>query len=140
MLSSVTKDDVPLGDINRLKPFWYLADSLPERIPRKNRSMQVGFRVDFTFIRAEIQQHLAGKYGFEVFNFQNTSTDGASPENATIGETRHSHLVIGIFGARIGWKVPDRDPLSPTLREWRAALESPLKFKVFVLKRSLGTC
>jgi hypothetical protein len=37
---------------------------------------------------------------------------------------------------RTGWKVGDRDPLTPTFREWRAALEAPLKFKVFALKGS----
>jgi hypothetical protein len=34
--------------------------------------------------------------------------------------------------------VPDQNPLTPTFREWRAALESPLKFKVFVLKGALS--
>lgn len=51
-------------------------------------------------------------------------------------ETRRCYLVIGIFGSRVEWKVPDHDPLTPTFREWRTALENPLKFKIFVLKSS----
>jgi len=132
MLSSVTKDDLPLGDIGKLKGFWYESERLSERLPK------TASRVDFTFARTEIQHHLEGKYGFEVYNFQNTPSDGASPEQVTTRETRHSHLAIGIFASQVGWKVPDQDPLTPTFREWRAALESPLKFKVFVLKGSLN--
>jgi hypothetical protein len=138
MLSSVTKDDLPLGDIRKLKDFWYESETIPERLQQSGWPLKTGSRIDFTFARSEIQHHLAGKYGFEVYNFQNTATDGASPEKVTILETRRSHLVIGIFGSQTGWRVPDQDPLTPTFREWRAALESPLKFKVFVLKGALS--
>ena len=137
MLSSVTKDDLPLGDVGKLKAFWYESQSLSDRLTIKNSTLKADSRIDFTFVRSEIQRHLKGKYGFEVYNFQNTPSDGASPEEVTIRETRRSHLVIGIFGSQVGWKVSDHDPLSPTFREWRTALESPLKFKVFVLKSSL---
>jgi hypothetical protein len=137
MLSSVTKDDLPLGDLKKLKGFWHDSETLNERLPKTSGSPKPASRVDFTFVRKEIQRHLECKYGFEVYNFQNTPSDGASPEQATIRETRRSHLVIGIFGSRVGWKVADHDPLTPTFREWRTALENPLKFKVFVLKSSL---
>jgi len=137
MLSSVTKDDVPIGDVGKLKGFWHDSETLIERVSNKDRSLKPNSRVDFTFVRGEIQRHLESKYGFEVYNFQNTPSDSASPEAVTIRETRRSHLVIGIFGSRVGWKVPDQDPLTPTFREWRTALASPLKFKVFVLKSSL---
>jgi hypothetical protein len=138
MLSSVTKDDLPLGDINKLQDFWYQVETLASRLRQSGAASTQGARIDFTFARAEIQRHLEGKYGFEVYNFQNTPTDGASPEKATILETRRSHLVIGIFGSQTGWKVPDQDPLTPTFREWRAALENLLKFKVFILKGALS--
>jgi hypothetical protein len=138
MLSSVTKDDLSLGDIGKLKDFWYQSETLPVRLQQNGWTPKAGSRIDFAFARSEIQQHLAGKYGFEVYNFQNTPTEGASPEKATIFETRRSQLVIGIFGSQTGWRVPDQDPLTPTFREWRAALESPLKFKVFVLKGALS--
>jgi len=137
MLSSVTKDDLPIGDVGKLKGFWLAGETLIERVSNKDRSLKPNSRVDFTFVRGEIQRHLESKYGFEVYNFQNTPSDSASPEAVTIRETRRSHLVIGIFGSRVGWKVPDQDPLTPTFREWRTALASPLKFKVFVLKSSL---
>jgi hypothetical protein len=137
MLSSVTKDDLPIGDVSKLKDFWHDSETLTERLPNKDCLLNPHSRVDFTFVRGEIQRHLERKYGFEVYNFQNTPSDSASPEQVTIRETRRSHLVIGIFGSRVGWKVPDHDPLTPTFREWRTALESPLKFKVFVLKSSL---
>jgi hypothetical protein len=138
MLSSVTKDDLPLGDIGKLRDFWYQAETMETRLRQSGAASTPGARIDFTFARAEIQRHLEGKYGFEVYNFQNTPTDGASPEKATILETRRSHLVIGLFGSQTGWKVPDQDPLTPTFREWRSALESLLKFKVFILKGALS--
>jgi hypothetical protein len=46
-------------------------------------------------------------------------------------EVKKSHLVIGILGSTMGWKVPDADPLTPTLREWRTALRTPMKFHAF---------
>ena len=137
MLSSVTKDDLPVGGLVKLKSFWYESEALAERLPAKGRPQNGDTRVDFTSVRTEIQRHLEGKYGFEVYNFQNTPSDGASPEEVTDRETRRCHLVIGIFGSRVGWKVPDHDPLTPTFREWRTALENPLKFEVFVPKSSL---
>ena len=136
MLSSVTKDDIPLGDIGKLKDFWYQAAALVERIQLNGQPLTAGSRISFTDARSEIQHHLEGKYGFEVYNFQDTPTDSGAPEKVTILETHRSHIVIGIFGSKTGWTVPDQDPLSPTFREWRAALESPLKFKVFALKDS----
>lgn len=79
MLSSVTKDDLPLGDIRKLKDFWYESETLPDRLQQSGWPLKTGSRIDFT---------LAGKYGFEVYNFQNTPSDGASPEKVTILETR----------------------------------------------------
>ena len=137
MLSSVTKDDIPLGDIRSLKSTWYEFETLTERLQSAGLSVEADSRIDFTSVRTEIQRHLKGKYGFEVYNFQNTPSDGGSPERVTILESHRSHLVIGIFGSKTGWKVPDQDPLTPTFREWRAALETPLKFKIFAFKGSL---
>jgi hypothetical protein len=138
MLSSVTKDDIPLGDIRQLNDSWYQAVSLPERIRNIGKPPKPETRISFTDVRREVQHHLEGKYGFEVFNFQNSPTDGGSPETETLRETHRSHFVIGLFGTQSGWKVPDQDPLTPTFREWRAALESPLKFKIFALKGSFS--
>jgi len=138
MLSSVTKDDILLGDIGSLKDSWYQFATLQERCKQKNAPPKKDPRIDFTSVRAELTNHLEGKYGFEVYNFQNRPADGGSPQGVTILETHRSQLVIGIFGSQGGWKVPDQDPLTPTFREWRAALEQPLKFKLFVLKGSLA--
>src|ERR1035437_3498205 len=138
VLSSVTKDDIPLGNIGQLGDFWFQAETLPERLHLNGQPLKTDSRVSFTDIRSEIQNHLEGKYGFEVYNFQGTPTDSGAPEKVTILETHRSHLVIGIFGSHTGWTVPDQDPLTPTFREWRAALESPLKFKVFALKDSFS--
>lgn len=80
MLSSVTKDDLPVGDLVKLKSFWYESETLAERLPAKGRPQNGDTRVDFTSVRTEIQRHLEGKYGFEIYNFQNTPSDGASPE------------------------------------------------------------
>lgn len=138
MVSSVTKDDIPLGDIGKLKDFWYEADTLRERLQPVGQPLTAAPRISFTVARIEIQHHLECKYGFEVYNFQDTPTDSGAPEKVTILETHRSHIVIGIFGSQTGWTVPDQDPLTPTFREWRAALESPLKFKVFALKDSFS--
>jgi hypothetical protein len=138
MLSSVTKDDILLGDIGSLKDSWYQFATLHERLKQKSAPLKKDSRIDFTSVRAELTNHLEGKYGFEVYNFQNRPSDGGSPQGVTILETHRSQLVIGIFGSQSGWKVPDQDPLTPTFREWRAALEQPLKFKLFVLKGSLA--
>ena len=126
MLSSVTKDDLPLGDVRQLKDFWYQTASLPERLRLNGKLPKPETRISFTDTRSELQHHLEGKYGFEVFNFQNTPTDGGTPETETLRETHRSHFVIGLFDAQSGWKVPDQDPLTVTFREWRVALESPL--------------
>jgi hypothetical protein len=137
MISSVTKDEIPLGDIQTLKDFWHQGSTLSGRLTGQGFSAEPGTQVSFTFIREELQRHLAGKYGFEAFAFENTPSRGGAPQGATVLETHGSHLVLGILGSNTGWKVPDQDPLTPTFREWRAALESPLKFKVFVLKGAL---
>jgi hypothetical protein len=56
----------------------------------------------------------------------------------TVLEATGAHLVIGIFGSKTGWAVGDQDPLTPTLREWRAALQQALKFRLFYMKGSVG--
>jgi hypothetical protein len=109
-----------------LKDFWYQTASLPERLRLNGKLPTPETRISFTDTRSELQHHLEGKYGFEVFNFQNTPTDGGTPETETLRETHRSHFVIGLFDAQSGWKVPDQDPLTLTFREWRVALESPL--------------
>jgi hypothetical protein len=68
MLSSVTKDDLPLGDIGKLKDFWYESETLPDRLQQSGWPLKAGSRIDITFARNEIQHHLAGKYEFEVYN------------------------------------------------------------------------
>jgi hypothetical protein len=138
MLSSVTKDEIPLGDTSMLKAFWFEAETAAERLQAGGEPLKADSRISFTAARSEVQRHLIGKYGFEVYNFQNTPTDSGAPEEITIQEVYRSHMVIGLFGSQTGWKVPDQDPLTPTLREWRAALERPLKFKLFAFKGSLG--
>jgi hypothetical protein len=137
MISSVTKDQILLGDIKTLQDFWYQGGTLSDRLAKEGFSAGASASVSFSFVRGELERHLTGKYGFEVYIFENTPGPGGTPQGVTVFETHKSHLVIGIFGSSAGWKVPDQDPLTPTFREWRAALESPLKFKVFVLKGSL---
>lgn len=137
MISSVTKDEVPLGDIGALKDVWYRATGLPDRLKAQGLSAEPRTAVPFSAIRKELREHLAGKYGFDVYIFEETPGPGGNPKDVTVRKARKSHLVIGIFGTKTGWKVPDQDPLKPTFREWRAALQSPLTFKVFILKGSL---
>jgi hypothetical protein len=61
-----------------------------------------------------------------------------SGERDTLDAAKDSQLVIGIFGSGTGWQVGDHDPLTPTLREWRTALATPLKFRLFWWKDSVG--
>jgi hypothetical protein len=138
MISSVTKDQVPLGNIETLKDLWYAYGSLTDRLKQNALGISSQSLIPFTFIRRELHEHLEAKYGFDVYTFEDTPAPGRSPEEETLLEARKSHLVLGIFGSKTGWKVPDQDPLTPTLREWRAALQTPLKFRMFILKGSVS--
>lgn len=137
MISSVVKDKVKLGSTNRLKEICYPAKSLTDRLQKAKKPVTAETAVPFSIIREELKSHLEKKYGFEVFIFEETLSAGRPPEEETVREAEECQLVIGIFGSTTGWKVPDQDPLSPTLREWRAALAAPLKFRVFWLKDSV---
>jgi len=138
MVSSVVNDTVPLGRLSALSEFWFDVDGVGKRLKKASYPLTPKSKVDFSFIRQELGRHLQGKYGFEPYIFEDTPGLGLSPDKETVSEALNSHLVIGIFGSKTGWKVGDQDPLTPTLREWRAALQSPLKFKVFWLKGSVA--
>jgi hypothetical protein len=134
MISSVINDEIALGALAPLKNVWFEADAVQERLGAKGSGDNVGFAL----IRTEIVHHLKGKYDFDVYYFEGTPGEGRAPEEETVREARKSHLIIGIFGSKLGWPVPDQDPLTPTLREWRAALETRLKFKLFWWKNSIA--
>jgi hypothetical protein len=134
MISSVTKDELPLGNLKQLSSIWIDASTLRNRLV-ENQAVD---RARFSAIRKEIKDHLVAKYGFDAYIFEETPGPGRAPEAETILEARHAHLVIGVFGSKTGWTVGDQDPLTPTLREWRAALEQALKFRLFWMKGSVS--
>jgi hypothetical protein len=136
MISSVVKDSVPLGKLSPLLPIWYDAPGIENRLRSDGYSVSAKTEVEFSFIRKELANHLKGKYDFDVYAFELTPTGGRKPEEETKLEATHCHLVIGIYGTKTGWNVGDQDPLTPTLREWRAALQTPLKFRLFCLRGS----
>ena len=135
MVSSVMKDSISLGNPSILKGIWSDPENFLGRLKKNGYRAESG--VPFAAIRNEIAHHLKQKYGFDVYTFEGSPGQGRAPAEETVLEARKSDLVIGIFGASMGWTVPDQDPLSPTLREWRAALETPLKFRVFWLSGSV---
>lgn len=137
MVSSVTKDRVPLGNLNRLSAVWFESERLAERLKAAGFKNETGSQISFDFIREEIKRHLVGKYGWEVYLFEDKAGE-KSGEKDTVNAARDSQLVIGIFGSDTGWHVGDHDPLTPTLREWRTALATPLKFRLFWWKDSIG--
>ena len=118
-----------------LKDVWSDPENLLERL--KKGGYRKENEVPFGAIRNEIAQHLERKYGFDVYTFEGSPGQGRAPAEETVMEAKKSDLVIGIFGASTGWTVPDQDPLTPTLPEWRAALETPLKFRVFWVSGSV---
>jgi hypothetical protein len=134
MISSVTKDELPLGNVNQLSGVWHDASGLKQRL----LGDQTGGTTTFTKIRSEVKAHLIAKYGFDAYIFEETPGPGRAPETETTLEATHAHLVIGVFGAKTGWTVGDQDPLTPTLREWRAALQQALKFRLFWMKGSIN--
>ena len=92
-------------------------------------------QISFDFIRQEIKRHLIGKYGWDVYLFEDHAGQKSGEED-TLNAAKDSQLVIGIFGSSTGWQVGDHDPLTPTLREWRTGLATPLKFRLFWWKNS----
>jgi hypothetical protein len=134
MISSVSRDRIPLGDIAILEDTWHKSSTLLERLEGKKGSTQPGGDVSFDSIRSEVARHLSEKYGFDAFDFKTGSDQGPSPERQTLDAAKRAHLVIGIFGYSKGFRPRDNNPLSPTLREWAEALQTPEKFLVFWLK------
>jgi hypothetical protein len=137
MISSVVKDKVRLGPASRLKEICYPVKNLTGQLEKSKKPVSADTAVPFSTIRKELKKHLENKYGFDVIIYEETLGVGQPPEEETVRVAEECQLVIGIFGSTTGWKVPDQDPLSPTLREWRAALATPLKFRVFWLKDSV---
>jgi len=133
MISSVTKDECPQGDLDRLSTIWHEASGLQQRLC----GGRVGEAVTFSAMRTEIAAHLLGKYGFDAYIFEKTPGAGRSPEEETVREAYRADLVVAIFGSKTGWTVGDQDPLTPTLREWRAGLQQILKFRLFWMKGSV---
>jgi hypothetical protein len=138
MVSSVTKDRVPLGNVGKLAGVWFESEKLGDRLKAAGLKSDAGTLVPFEFIRSEIKRHLVGKYAWEVYLFEDKAGQ-RSGEHDTLDATKESQLVIGIFGQDTGWQVGDHDPLTPTLREWRKALATPLKFRLFWWKDSVAS-
>jgi hypothetical protein len=135
MISSVTKDSVPLGSLNKLTSVWFECDKVAQRLKSAGFKNDAGAQISFEFIRQEIKRHLTGKYGWEVYLFEDHAGQKSGEED-TLNAAKDSQLVIGIYGSSTGWQVGDHDPLTPTLREWRTALATPLKFRLFWWKDS----
>lgn len=135
MISSVTKDEIPLGTLNKLAPAWFEADKFAQRLRSAHFKNEAASLISFDFIRQEIKRHLVGKYGWDVYLFEEHAGQ-KSGEKDTLDAVKDSQLIIGIFGSSTGWQVGDHDPLTPTLREWRTALAMPLKFRLFWWKES----
>lgn len=134
MISSVTNDYLPLGNLNKLSAIWNDASKLRQRLvgdPQADIAT-------FSAIRSEVKAHLVAKYGFDAYIFEETPGPGRAPEEETTLEANHAHLVIGVFGSKTGWTVGDQDPLTPTFREWRAALQQTMKFRLFWMKGSVS--
>src|ERR1044071_654306 len=68
MISSVTKDEVPIGDLSRLSTIWNDAAGVRRRLGGD----QPGHTVTFTVIRSEVRAHLVAKYGFDAYIFEET--------------------------------------------------------------------
>jgi len=138
MISSVVRDEIRLGNIAKLGSDWFEAQTLSKRLRLAKLNTDVGSGIPFSFVRAELKRHLEGKYGFDAYVFEESGGAGGSPQDETSSIAASSQLVIGIFGVSSGTTIGDQDPLTPTLREWRAALQTPLKFRVFWLKDSVA--
>jgi hypothetical protein len=136
MISSVTKDRIPLGSLNKLKSIWFESDKFAQRLTSAGFKIESGSMISFDFVRQEIKRHLVGKYAWDVYLFEDHAGE-KSGERDTLDAVKDSQLVIGIFGSSTGWQLGDHDPLSPTLREWRTALSTPLKFRLFWWKDSI---
>lgn len=136
MISSVVQDKIRLGAISRLGSFWFDAAGLLHRLTTEGHGTTANSEVPFSFVRSELRRHLEGKYNFDAYIFEETPGAGRAPAEETRRMAQDSHLFIGIFGSSTGWKVSDHDALTPTFREWRAALQTPLKCKLFWLKGS----
>lgn len=137
MVSSVTKDSIPLGNLSKLSGVWFESETLAERLKAAGYKSEAGSLISFDFIRKEIKRHLVAKYGWEVYLFEDQAGE-RSGERDTLNAAKDSQLVIGIFGSGTRWHVGDHDPLTPTLREWRTALATPLKFRLFWWKDSVS--
>lgn len=137
MISSVVQDQIRLGAIARLLGTWFEAQTLADRLRAAGHPVAATSEVPFSFLRPEIKRHLEGKYDFDAYIFEGTPGAGRTPAEETRRMARDSHLVLGIFGSSMGSKVGDYDALTPTLREWRSALQTPLKFKLFWHKGSV---
>lgn len=135
MISSVVSDSIPVGDLDALNESWTDHEALTARLKVGKKPRDI----DFDAIREEIRRHLKRKYGFKAWIFEKEFGSGHNPAEEIILQVKSAHLVIAVFGSRLGFKVGDQDPLTPTLREWRAALETPLKFRLFRFAGSLPT-
>jgi hypothetical protein len=113
MVSSVTKDRVPLGNVGKLAGVWLESEKLRDRLKAAGLKSDAETLVPFEFIRSEIKRHLVGKYAWEVYLFEDKAGQ-RSGEHDTLDATKESQLVIGIFGQDTGWQVGDHDPLTPT--------------------------
>jgi hypothetical protein len=136
MISSVSKDRIPLGSLGKLSQVWFDSERLAQRLMSAGFKNDAGSMISFDFLRQEIKRHLVGKYAWDVYLFEDHAGQ-KSGEKDTLDAVKDSQLVIGIFGSSTGWQVGDHDPLTPTLREWRTALATPLKFKLFWWKDSV---
>jgi hypothetical protein len=62
MVSSVTKDRIPLGNLSKLAGVWFESEKLAERLKAASFKSDAGSLISFDFIREEIRCHLVGKY------------------------------------------------------------------------------
>jgi lipocalin len=100
MISSVTKDEVPLANLERLAGIWNEVARLQQRLIGDRETATA----TFSAIRSEIAAHLEGKYGLDAYIFEETPGPGRSPETETILEATRAHLAT--------WNFRDKDWLA----------------------------
>src|SRR5215813_14905400 len=99
MISSVTRDKIPVGQIDRLGPVWHEGAALGERLKNHEGMRELPREVSFSFARQEIAHHLSEKYGFDTYIFEEEGGGGASPQEEVTAEAESAQLVIALYGS-----------------------------------------
>ena len=101
MISSVTKDQIPLGALKKLAPVWFEGERFAQRLRSAHFKNEAASLITFDFIRQEIKRHLVGKYGWDVYLFEDHAGQ-RSGERDTLDVVKDSQLILGIFWIKYG--------------------------------------